>query len=218
MVPWERIETVLLDMDGTLLDLYFDQLLWSAALPQRFSEQHGVSFAAAQSFVGPRLMARKGTLAWYCLDHWTREFGVDISALEHELAGKIRVHPHVEEFLTAVKASGRALFLTTNAHRRSLDLKMSRTGIARYFDGLVSAHDFGHPKEDQQFWVHLREKIAFEPAATLFIDDNPDVLQSAADFGIAHLIAVARPDSSAARLKQGRFAQIDHFGEMLPLR
>ena len=47
-LPWSDIDTVLLDMDGTLLDLHFDNHFWLEHLPQRYAELHGVSRAMAE--------------------------------------------------------------------------------------------------------------------------------------------------------------------------
>ena len=40
---WENIETVLLDMDGTLLDLHFDNHFWLQHVPVCYAEKHGLS-------------------------------------------------------------------------------------------------------------------------------------------------------------------------------
>ena len=42
MLNWSDIHTVLLDMDGTLLDLHFDNHFWLEHFPARYSEQHGI--------------------------------------------------------------------------------------------------------------------------------------------------------------------------------
>lgn len=42
MIDWSAIDTVLLDMDGTLLDLHFDNHFWQHHLPLRFAERHGL--------------------------------------------------------------------------------------------------------------------------------------------------------------------------------
>ena len=47
-LPWHAIDTVLLDMDGTLLDLHYDNHFWMEHLPQRYAELHGVSRAMAE--------------------------------------------------------------------------------------------------------------------------------------------------------------------------
>jgi 5'-nucleotidase len=215
-LDWNTIDTVLLDMDGTLLDLYFDSHLWKEHLPRRYAERHGLDIESARQQIAPRIRAREGSLQWYCLDHWTRELGIDIAALEREVAHLITVRPHVPAFLQYLRDNAKRVVLATNAHRRSLEHKLERTGIGGFFDHVVSSHDFGVPKEEQAFWQRLQQALPYLPARTLFIDDNPQVLRSARAFGIAYLLAVARPDSRGATRSHEDFHALGSFLELLP--
>jgi putative hydrolase of the HAD superfamily len=216
-LAWNAIDTVLLDMDGTLLDLYFDSHLWKEHLPRRYAERNGLDLQTAKAEIAPRIRAREGSLQWYCLDHWTRELDIDIALLEREVAHLIAVRPHVPAFLQSLRVAGKHVVLATNAHRRSLEHKLERTGISGHFDLIVSSHDFGAPKEEQAFWQHLQRSSHYEPARTLLIDDNPTVLRSARDFGIAHLLAVAQPDSRGPRRSHEDFHALETFLEILPV-
>lgn len=213
---WSVVRTVLLDMDGTLLDLHFDSYLWKQHLPVRYAEHHGIPAEEASALLVARIRAEEGTLNWYCLDYWTRELGLDISLLEGEVSHKIALRPQAEDFLRAMRRRGLRMVLATNAHRRSLALKLQRTGIGPYFDAIVSAHDFGHPKEHVGFWRRLRAATDFDPASTLLVDDNPQVLRAARDFGIRQLLAVAEPDSRGPRRRHPDFDAIDNFRDILP--
>ncbi|HTT07558.1 MAG TPA: GMP/IMP nucleotidase [Gammaproteobacteria bacterium] len=212
---WRAIDTVLLDMDGTLLDLYFDSYLWRDCLPRRYAERHNITFSAAEAHINPRIKAREGTLKWYCLDHWTQEFGIDISGLEYEHRERITVRPQAREFLHWLRTQGKQLVLTTNAHRRSLDLKLRQTGIGVFFDEIFSAHDFGAPKEEVEFWRRLQTRCGFQPARSLLVDDNPRVLRSARNFGIAFVLGVHLPDSRAPARSSTEFPHLEDFREIM---
>ena len=216
MVDWDRIDTALLDMDGTLLDLYFDSYLWKEHLPRRFAERNALDLETAKREIAPRIRAREGTLQWYCLDHWTAELGIDISALEREVAHLIAVRPHVPDFLQFLRSRDVEVVLTTNAHRRSLSHKLDRTGIGAFFDHIVSSHDFGVPKEQTAFWDRLHSAVPYAPERTLLVDDNPTVLRSARDFGIRHLLAIRMPDSRGQPRVHDDFACVDSFLDLLP--
>lgn len=216
-IDWSRIETVLLDMDGTLLDLNFDNHFWQHHVPLRYSQARNLPLAAAHEELRVRYQARAGTLDWYSVDYWQAELELDIMRLKDEVAHLIAVHPHVTDFLAAARCGKRRLVLVTNAHHKSLALKMGLTGLAGYFDGLVSAHEIGLPKENPAFWERLRAHTAFDPASTLLVDDSLPVLDSARAYGIAHLVAVMRPDTQQPAKNTGNYAAIEDFAMLIPV-
>lgn len=216
MIRWQEVSTVLLDMDGTLLDLHYDNYFWLEHVPQRFAERHGLALPEAKAMLIERYRQVEGRLEWYCVDFWTRELGLDIAALKHELRHLVRVHPHVSEFLRAVRAGGRRAWLVTNAHRKVMALKMAHTRLGHHFDATVSAHDLGAPKEDLRFWQRLHVRAPFERTAALLIDDSLPVLRAAETYGIGQLLAVRHPDSRGPMKESGEFAALSNFREILP--
>ena len=214
-LPWDEIDTVFLDMDGTLLDLHFDNHFWLEHVPLRYAEQHRLSVDEAKQQLFPRFRAMEGSIDWYCVDYWSRELGLDISALKRELEHLIQVHPQVVEFLQALRTMGKRVALLTNAHHKVIELKMTSTGLAEHFDRLICAHAFRVPKEDAQFWPRLAAEDPFDPDRTLFVDDSLPVLRAARDYGIRHLRAVRLPDSKAPPKQTEDFIAIESFDDLL---
>ncbi|MCD5987657.1 GMP/IMP nucleotidase [Pseudomonas phytophila] len=215
LMPWRDIDTVLLDMDGTLLDLYYDEHFWLQHLPQRYAELHGVSLAMALLEMKPLFEKNAGTLNWYCLDYWSAELKLSVRDLKVETADLIALRPDAETFLAAIKQAGKRVIMITNAHRDSLSLKMERIELAPYFERLISSHDYGFPKESPHFWDALQADIAFDPARSLFIDDTLPILRSARDFGIGHLLAVSEPNSQKGPKDTEEFAAVKDYRELI---
>ncbi len=217
MIDWNQIGSVFLDMDGTLLDLHFDNHFWREHVPLRYAEGQGLSLAAAKAELFPRFKDAEGTMKWYCLDHWSRELGLDIALLKQEVDHLIAVHPHVVDFLEALQRAGKRRVLVTNAHQKALSLKLERTRLAGHFEAVICAHDLGLPKEDPGFWGRLQAVEPFAPEATLFVDDSLSVLRSARSYGLRWLLAVLRPDTRAPLRVVEEFPAIRDFSEIMPV-
>jgi len=213
---WRQIDTVLLDMDGTLLDLHFDNHFWLEHVPRRYAGVRGIPEEAAKKELFSRYQDIQGTLEWYCVDHWTRQLGLDIALLKEEVDHLIGVHPNVTDFLDLLQRAGKRRVLVTNAHQKSLDLKMRRTQLRERLDHVVCAHDLGLPKEDSGFWPRLQREESFDPARTLFVDDSLAVLHSAQGYGIRHLLAILLPDSQQAERRVEEFPAVRSFEVLLP--
>jgi len=216
-LPWTDIDTVLLDMDGTLLDLHFDNHFWLRHVPDAIARRDGISPEAALEDLRERYRRVEGSLQWYCVDHWSAELGLPISDLKEEVSHFIRIHPFAFDFLAAARQARKRLILVTNAHVASLALKLRRTSLGGYLDDIVVSHDLGLPKEALGFWLRLHSLIPFDPARTLLVDDSLPVLRSAKAYGIAYLLAVSEPDSRQAPRPTNEFAAIRNFSEILPI-
>ena len=217
MIDWDLIDTVLLDMDGTLLDLHYDNTLWNLLLPERYGARHEMSVEAAQSHLFSHMHEHHGTLTFYCLDHWAEFTGLDVVALHHELVELIRFRPSAERFLAWLKQTGKRALLVTNAHRASLEVKDAHSNVVARLDADVSCHDYGAPKESPDFWAALMAEHPFDRERTLLIDDNHNVLRAAGDFGIRHLLTVTQPDSARPLRGDLQYPAFNDFRELLPV-
>lgn len=195
MLNWSDIHTVLLDMDGTLLDLHFDNHFWIEHVPKAFAKKHGVSLKQAQEELKIQNDAVYGQLEWYCLDYWQQELDLPIVELKRQISHLIQLREDTIPFLDALHSAGKEVILVTNAHPNSLSLKVEMTKLDSHIDRLISCHQYGVSKESQSLWQQLQQDIGFDNKHTLFVDDSKPVLDSAKKFGIQHLLAIANPDS-----------------------
>ncbi|MGH8452991.1 MAG: GMP/IMP nucleotidase [Nevskiales bacterium] len=195
LVNWDQVDTLLLDMDGTLLDLNYDNSFWQEHLPRHYADARGLALDAARAYLEPLFMSWRGKLEWYCVDHWSRVLELDVAALKSRYVDLIAPLPGVERFLDAAHAAAKQLWLVTNAHPASLELKMATTGFGPRFDAIISSHTLGYPKEDARFWPALVRRHPFDPARALMVDDNQSVLEAAQAYGVGQVLGITRPDT-----------------------
>jgi putative hydrolase of the HAD superfamily len=210
-----QCETLMLDMDGTILDLSFDNYVWTDLVPRRYAAANNMTFEAARKELFARYRAIQGDLEWYCLDHWNDRLGIDVVKIHHDVTYRIGYLPGALEFLRSVAAQDKRVLLVTNSHPDTLDLKDAVTGLGDYFDGVYSSHSYGHAKESQAFWHALQEDVDFDVETTLFVDDSQPVLRSARDYGVRMLVTVTRPDSSEPVRTGSEFHGVESVGELL---
>lgn len=216
MVNWSAIDTVLLDMDGTLLDLRFDNYFWLEYLPLRYAEHHGVSLEAATIRLKALSESLHGTLNWYCLDYWSAEIGMDVEALKLEVQDRVQFRPGAEAFLRSLHEHGKRCILVTNAHPKALELKLVASGLGAWLHERYSTHPFGLAKENAGFWGKLQQYANLDYGRCLFIDDSLNVLRQAAADGLPHLLQVLQPDTTQPVRPASEFTGIVHFSEIMP--
>ena len=213
---WGDIETVLLDMDGTLLDLHFDNHFWLHHVPLCYAKKHNLSHDEAHQHLMQRYSDVRGSLDWYCVDFWSRELSLDIKQLKHDVAEKISIRADVVEFLSWLNQQKKRVVLVTNAHPISLDLKMDKTNLHVHFDNIVNAHDVGQAKESDGFWHMLQKFEIYDKHSAMLIDDNLEVLECARQYGIKYCYGILQPDSQGEAISSRQFITLNSFKEILP--
>jgi len=210
-----RCETLMLDMDGTVLDLAYDNYVWKELVPARYAEIQGMSLDDARSRLYAKYRAIQGDIQWYCLDHWSERLGLDVLALHRGVNERIMYLPRARDFLEKLHGHDIRVLLVTNSHPDTLALKDEVTGLSAYFDAIYTSHEFGFAKERQEFWYALHEEEHFLPETTLFVDDNQVVLESADDYGVEMLIEIESPDTSEPPKQQTAFTGIRGLADLL---
>jgi putative hydrolase of the HAD superfamily len=216
MIPLNEIDFVLLDMDGTLLDKYFDDYFWEHLVPEKYAEKHHMTFGRAKEELMSRYKAHEGTLNWTDIDFWSKELHLDIPVLKEQIRHLIEVHPHVEEFLKMLRRHKKKVYMVTNAHYKVLDIKLKKTEIGRYFDRCITSFEMGYPKEMIEFWEKTQRLLKFDKEKTLFIDDTAEILKTAKRFGIKRLLLKTRANSKKEDKPVDGFKVLKDFKELLP--
>jgi HAD superfamily hydrolase (TIGR01509 family) len=215
VIDRREIDTVFLDLDGTLLDKHFDDYFWEQFVPNTYAQHNGVSFSQSRELLLSTYRSVESTLQWTDLDFWSEKLGLDIPALKKESSQLVAIRPHTLFFLQHLGDMKVDIFLATNAHPKALEIKMEKVDLRSYFKEMVCSQDLGAAKEQLEFWVNLQEKIPFNPNRTLFVDDTEKVLHSAREFGIQHLIHIAKPSSKLEPHFSTDYQSIVDFNELV---
>ena len=212
---WSQIDTILLDMDGTLLDKYFDDHFWEEYVPKIFAKTNGLSDKDARKILLQRYQKVENTLQWCDLDYWSEQLGLDIPELKYKVKHLINVHPYVVDFLDYAKSINKNIYLVTNAHSKTLNIKMEKTALGSHFDRIVCAEEIGYAKEQPEFWEKLEKHLGYDKNRTLLADDTGKVLRSANQYGMGFLVFVARPSSRSPVQFSPEFPSITYFNELI---
>ena len=214
-IDWCSINDVLLDMDGTLLDLHYDATFWLNNVHSIVANLTGEPEHVIQERFHRELKKHEGTLAWYCTDYWADFFGIDLIEAKQQLAHLIRFRPHAEQFLNVLNSLPLRTLIATNAHPDVIQLKLNVVPLEDMVDGIVSSHQYGVAKEHPDFWCALFDEYSINPGRALFMDDSPKVLDAADRAGVREVVEIRHPNLSEpprSTWKQG----IDDFDVLFP--
>ncbi len=214
-LDWVKIDTVFLDMDGTLMDLSFDNYFWHEYVPLIYSKSKSIDHQKSKELLLGMYKSQRGNLSWYCTDYWTQQLDLNIPQLKRDIVSRVSLFPLVIEFLNGLKTNNKRVVLLTNAHMDSVDIKMEKTGIRPLFDRVISSHSYGYAKEHDEFWPVLAKDEKYSLTNTLLIDDNVSVLQAADRHGIKHLLSIEQPDTTLPKQDTQGFPAIGGFHDII---
>lgn len=215
-LDWQNIDTVLLDVDGTLLDLHYDNFVWDQRVPEAYANLNQLPLPDAKHQLFEQMRVVHGTIDFYSFDFWSEQTGLDITDLHQQESQRIAFRADAEAFLDWLAQSAHESIIATNADHNSLRIKEDAMALSKRVDHVYSSQDFGSPKEDQAFWAQLQQCCNFDPQRTLFLDDTERVLDAAAEFGIGHVWHVRTPDSQRGPRPQSAHPSLDQFHEIYP--
>ncbi|WP_171258533.1 HAD-IA family hydrolase [Acinetobacter boissieri] len=203
------------DMDGTLLDLAYDDLIWNIKVPEHYVRAHATTYNDIHSLMHHYHEQYKHTLSWYSTQFWSQKLQLDVVNIHQQYAEHICTRPYCIELLTELNQRGHECWLVTNADLKTLKLKLEKTQIGPYFKHIISSEYIGYAKEDAQFWHTLHKQFPFCIKNSIFIDDTLAVLQQAEQFGLKHLWGIAQPSSTRQITANHHYPMLDQLTDLL---
>ena len=163
------------DLDGTLVELGFTDLVWHQGIPELYAQKEGVGLSEAQKLVlAEYRKVGDGALEWYDIGYWFKRFDLPgrCQDLLEQYARQVRVYPEVHEVLGQLKEHY-TLIVLSNAAREFIDIEMREGELAGYFDMIVSAtSDFGLVKKQAEFYHRVCGNLQVQPHELIHVGEG----------------------------------------------
>jgi putative hydrolase of the HAD superfamily len=188
---FKDIECLLIDMDGVILDNAYDNDFWQNQIPEVIADSKGIAFDDAKRLAIQIFNYKKNTKDWYDVDYWSNMLSIDIEDQKRseKSFSKISLYDGVIDTLSVLKNKTK-MILITNAHRKTLNIKLEKYNLTPYFDEMVCAHELNYVKEDIQLWYMLRSKYRLDYEKTLLVEDTINNINVGLSAGISGAIYV----------------------------
>jgi len=188
---FKDIECLLIDMDGVILDNAYDNDFWQNQIPEVIADSKSIAFDDAKRLAIQIFNYKKNTKDWYDVDYWSNMLDIDIEAQKRseKSFSRISLYDGVIDTLSVLKNKTK-MILITNAHRKTLNIKLEKYNLNPYFDEMVCAHELNYVKEDIQLWYMLRSKYRLDYEKTLLIEDTINNINVGLSAGISGAIYV----------------------------
>jgi putative hydrolase of the HAD superfamily len=178
-------------MDGVILDNAYDNDFWQNQIPEVIADSKGIGFDDAKRLAIQIFNYKKNTKDWYDVDYWSNMLDIDIEAQKRseKSFSRISLYDGVIDTLNVLKNKTK-MILITNAHRKTLNIKLEKYNLTPYFDEMVCAHELHYVKEDIQLWYMLRSKYRLDYEKTLLVEDTINNINVGLSAGISGAIYV----------------------------
>jgi pyrophosphatase PpaX len=175
-----RYQTVLFDLDGTLIDS-------GAAILASF--HHATETVLGRRFADDVVMASVGG---YGIHRQMAEFDADrvdelvqaYRAHNLEIYRQVRLFPGVDAVLEHLREDGCRLGIVTIKSRATVELTLRLLPLGQFFESIVTGDDVERHKPDPDGIVLALERLGGDRASAAYVGDSPFDMQAARAAGI----------------------------------
>ena len=193
----------LIDLDGVILDTSYDNYFWQKHIPRVYAQKKAIDEKDAVNVTHSLFNYKKKTKEWYDIVYWSNLLDIDIvhEKKKSENMSLIKLQKGSLNILERLRELNKKLFLVTNAHRKTLEIKLSKFDLSIYFDEIICSHELGYIKEDIKFWHILRNKLQVDYNDSVLIEDTFDNIRSAHHAGVGSFIYINNEKKDLGNIK-----------------
>jgi len=175
-----RFETILFDLDGTVVD---SGAIILASMRHATREVLGRDYSdeeLLQAVGGPGLEAQMSALAPHDVDRL-----VDVYRAHNEpLHDDLEACAGIEDVLVRLREEGRRLGLVTAKRRSTVELAFARVPLGHLFETVVGGDETDRHKPDPEPLLLGAERLDADPTETAYVGDSPFDVRAAKAAGM----------------------------------
>lgn len=169
------VTTISFDMNGTVTEGRFVDLVWGEGVPGLYARTTGLPLEKAKALVFAEY-AKVGELRtdWYDIRYWFRHLGLgeDWRSLLMAYRDEVAPFPEAAEVLEDMRRDYR-LVVTSNASRDFMDIELAAAGLDGYFSHLFSCtSDFDEVKKTPQVYARVCQALSIAPQQMAHVGDH----------------------------------------------
>lgn len=163
------------DLDGTLVDMNFDDIIWQKEIPSSFAKKNNVSFEEARKIVFSeyyKALFIEKTRRWTDVEFWFERF--DLGSVEdmlREAEKHVIIYEDTLEILKYLKEKYK-LIIISNAHLKFIDVKLRREGLRDYFDKIISAPEELGMNKNKSIFLTVADLLGVKPSEMVHVGDS----------------------------------------------
>ncbi len=168
----KSLRIISFDVDGTLVDLEYNDLIWFKEIPELVAKKKKISFEKSLKYVHEEY-AKLGehNLNWYDINYWISYFGIEISPdkIFEKYEPQVKIYPEVISLLEELKKKY-TLIVITAMPREFLIPKMKN--LEKYFKFSFSALSDFKELKNSEIYSKISKALKVPPKQILHIGDH----------------------------------------------
>ena len=167
-----EVDIISFDIDGTLIDHNYNDLIWYQALPEELAKKEKITFDQALKTVKEEYdRVGEKDYHWYDIKYWIKFFQLDIdyNKLLHKYEQEVRIFPEVPLVLSELVQKYH-LICVSAMPREFMDIKLKR--IRTYFQETFSTLSDYKQLKNKEIFTQIDHTLKVEPQRILHVGDH----------------------------------------------